>query len=96
MPIVKPGTQCDVSKPINDWCQEDWQFRGPVAVVTIQKHNHVRAICRGQTREARPSIAPARFLNNPSTHSRSDLGRPIIRIAVDNDDLRRQIGRKIG
>src|SRR6266571_1016999 len=53
MPPLQAGTERDVRTPINDWCQENRQFGGPIAVVAIQEHNHVRGICRGQTCEAR-------------------------------------------
>src|SRR5205814_1660625 len=69
--------------------------RGPIAVVAIKEHNHVRGICHGQTREARSPLAAAAVLKDAGFHSCGDLGRPVIRVAVDNDDLRREIGREI-
>src|SRR2546422_3829042 len=45
-------------------------FRSPIAVVAIKEHNHVRGICRVQTREARSPVAAARFLNHAGSQDR--------------------------
>jgi len=92
---LQAGTERDVRTPLRDWRQENWQFGWTIAVVAIQEHDHVGGICRGQTGKARSPIAAARFVNDAGSHSRGDLRRPVIRIAVNNDDLRREVGRQI-
>jgi len=92
---VQAGAKRYVGSPLNDWRQENRKFGGAITVVAIQENDYVREICRGHTRQAGLPIAAARFVNNAGTQACGDLRRPIIRIAVNDDDFRREVRREI-
>src|SRR6185437_5171034 len=94
-PLMKAGAERNVRTPLSDGRQEIRQFRGPITVIAIKEHNHIRRICRSQARQAGSPIAAAGLLKHAGSHPSGDLGGPVVRIAVHNDDLRCEIGRKI-
>ena len=76
-PLLQARTERDVRTPLNNWRQENRQFRGPIAVVAIQEHNHVGGICRPETCEAGSPVASAWFLNDAGSHFCGDVGRAV-------------------
>src|SRR5215469_18596156 len=88
-------TERNVSTPLNDRSQKNRQFRWTVAVVAIEKNNHIRILCIRYTRQTSASISAARFFNNARPHPSGDVGCSIRRVAVDNDDLDDEIRMQI-
>ena len=50
----------------------------------------------GKPRQTGAPVSSARLLNDAGSHSCGDFGRPVIRVAIDNDDLSDEIGGQIG
>src|ERR1700719_1928020 len=93
--LAEASTKRDIRVSLDDRAEKNRQLRGAVTVVAIEEHDYVGRICRGQPRQARPSISAAWFLNDAGTHSCRDFGCSVIRSAVNNDYLCDEIRREV-
>src|SRR5215469_5607753 len=92
----KARAECDVRAPIENWSQKSGQFRWSVAVISVEKNDHIRTICVRKPRQTSAAVSAAQLSNNASALAFGDLGSAVSGIAVDHDDFRDAIGRKIG
>src|SRR5579864_4863378 len=89
--LPQARTQRNIRTPINDWSQEKWQLRWTIAVISVEKHDYVRAVCSSESGQTGATVSAARFLNYARSHSCGDLGRSVTRVAINDDDLGREI-----
>src|SRR5262245_7237103 len=94
-PLAEARAERDIRISLDNRAEKNRQLRRPVTVVAIEEDHYVGRICPGQPRQARLSISATRFLKDARPHSRGDFGCSVIRVAVNNDYLCDQIGRKI-
>src|SRR5881392_3817005 len=88
-------TERNVSAPLDDRSQDNRQLRRAVAVVSVEENDHIRILRIRKPCQTSAPVSPAGFLDDLCPHLSGEIGRSVSRIAVDNDDLRDEIGRQI-
>src|SRR6059036_1298930 len=103
MPGQRPGvaggpkarTHGDIGAILDNRSQENRQLRGSVAVVSVEENDHIRILRIPKPCQTSAPVSSARLLDDLCPHLSGEIGRSVSRIAVDNDDLRDEIGRQI-
>src|SRR5437660_464540 len=104
MPGQRPGvaggpkarTHGDIGAILDNRSQENRQLRGSVAVVSVEENDHIRILRIRKPCQTSAPVSSARLLDDLCPRLSGEIGRSVSRIAVDNDDLRDEIGRQIG
>ena len=78
MPFTaKARTERYVSSPIDDRSQEERQLRRAVAVVSIQKNDHIGILRIRKARQTGAAVPAKRFVEDAGSHFCCDLRSPV-------------------
>ena len=93
--LAKTRTERNIRVALDDRFEKDRQLGRAITIVAIKEHHYIGSIRRRQSGKACPSISAPRFRNNPGPQLRRDFRGSVTRIAVNHDNFRNQIRRKI-
>src|SRR5271166_4889414 len=96
VPFRKPRAQCNIRSAFSDGRQEKRQLSGSIAVVSVEKYNHVGDTGRGEPGQTGAPISAAWFAQNAGSHPFSNLSSSVCGVAVDHQDFGNKLGGKIG
>src|SRR5262249_22208063 len=85
----------NVSASLEYGSQDQRQLRRAVAVISVEKNDHIGILGICQPRQTSAPISSPWFLDDSCPHSLGEMGSSVRGIAVDNDDLRDDIARQI-